>query len=66
MDLNFWEFKNMSHKSHGDMSGFKNQKVTNPHYKHKLIDHPNEEVKFEMEVLKRYKDPLSQLANANY
>ena len=45
------------------MAGFKNQKVTNPLYKHKLMDHPNEEAKFEMHVLKKYKDPLSRLAN---
>ena len=45
------------------IGGFKNKKVTNALYKHKLMDHPNEEVKFEMEVLKSYKDPLSRLAN---
>ena len=31
--------------------------------KHKMNDHPHEEVKFRMEVTKKFKDPLTRLAN---
>ena len=45
------------------LRGFKNKKEGNPLYKHKLIDHPEEDVEFNMQVLKKFKDPLTRLAN---
>ena len=32
-------------------------------YKHKVSDHPNEEVKFKMEITKKFKDALTRQAN---
>ena len=32
-------------------------------YKHKMSDHPNEEVKFKMEITKKFKDALTRQAN---
>ena len=32
-------------------------------YKHKVSDHPNEEVKFKMEITQKFKDALTRQAN---
>ena len=45
------------------LRGLKKKNEGNPLYKHKINDHPNEDVEFEMNVLKAFKDPLTRLAN---
>ena len=45
------------------LSGFRSKKEGNPLYKHKLIDHPEEDPQFGMQVLRSFKDPLTRLAN---
>ena len=45
------------------LSGFNNDRVDNALYKHKHNDHEHEEMKFSMEITKRFKDPLSRQAN---
>ena len=45
------------------LRGFKNKIEGNPLYKHKLIDHPEEDPQFEMKVVRSFKDPLTRLAN---
>ena len=45
------------------MRGLKNKTEGNPLYRHKIKDHPHEEIKFRMEVTKRFKAPLTRLAN---
>ena len=45
------------------MRGFMKKVEGNPLFKHKMNDHPHEEVKFRMEVTKKFKDPLTRLAN---
>ena len=45
------------------LRGLINKKDGNPLYKHKLIDHPDEDPQFRMQVLRRFKDPLTRLAN---
>ena len=44
-------------------NGFKNDRADNALYKHKHNDHENEEMKFSMEITKRFRDPLSRQAN---
>ena len=45
------------------MRGFKNKKLNNPLFKHKILEHPEEDIEFRMVVKKRFKDPLTRLAN---
>ncbi len=46
-----------------DYNGFKNDKTDNALYKHKHNVHGNEEIKFSMEITRRFRDPLSRRAN---
>ena len=45
------------------LRGLKNCKDGNPLFKHKENDHPNEIAEFKMEVKRKFKDPLTRLAN---
>ena len=45
------------------LRGFRSKNEGNPLYKHKLIDHPEEDPEFQMQVLRSFKDPLTRLAN---
>ena len=37
--------------------------VNNPLYKHKMMDHPEEQVEFQVNILRKFKEPLTRLAN---
>ena len=43
--------------------GLQNKDPKNPLYKLKLMDHPKEEAEFHMNILQKFRDPLSRLAN---
>ena len=42
---------------------FKNQKINSVLFKHKQNEHQNEEMKFSMEITRKFKDPLTRQAN---
>ena len=41
----------------------KNKKKDSPLYKHKIVEHENEEAKFEMEITGKFRDALTRQAN---
>ena len=45
------------------LRGLKNCKEGNPLFKHRENVHPEENVEFKMEVKRKFKDPLTRLAN---
>lgn len=45
------------------ISDFENKREKSVLLKHKMTDHPNENVKFEMQITKRFKDALTRQAN---
>ena len=45
------------------LKGLEKQNEKNVLFKHKMLDHPNEPVKFKMEITKKFKDPLTQQTN---
>ena len=45
------------------LRGLKNCKDGNPLFKHKENDHPDENPEFKMKVKRKFKDPLTRLAN---
>ena len=44
-------------------AGLKNKNVNNIMYKHKLMEHSDEDMEFKMEITKVFKDPLTRQAN---
>jgi hypothetical protein len=45
------------------LDGFKNKNPKNILYKHKLLEHPNEDINVSMKITKTFKDALSRQAN---
>ena len=45
------------------LKGLEKNDEKNVLYKHKMIDHENENVKFKMEITKKFRDPLTRQAN---
>ena len=50
-------------RSREHITALKQKKPVSVLYKHKLTEHPNEEVKFKFEVTDRFKDALTRQAN---
>lgn len=45
------------------LRNFKNEREDSAMYKHKMSEHPNEAMNFSMQILKKFRDPLSRQAN---
>ena len=45
------------------LRGLRLKYASSPLYKHKMMDHPNEDAKFEMHFLKKFKEPITRLPN---
>ena len=45
------------------LDGFQNKNPKNVLYKHKLLEHPNEDISVSMKITKTFKDALSRQAN---
>ena len=45
------------------MRDFKNEKEKNPLFRHKVLEHPTEEIKVKMEITKPFKDALTRQSN---
>ena len=45
------------------MRDFTNQKLKSPLVKHKILEHPTEDIKVKMEITKPFKDALTRQSN---
>ena len=42
------------------LRGLKNKMVNNPLYRHKMVDHSEEQVEFQMNILQKFKEPVTR------